>query len=248
MSRAAAPTPAALALARRLAALPEAAMREQVLVEYLLAVAADESVPVLAELHAFGARGGPPFNVALLALAGALGRGMLAYDLRAKLYAAAKAAGLESLLELFLSSRADRSGAAEERRVPDRELTLGHRKSMARSRDRETLHKLLRDPEPEVIPILLRNPRLTESEVVALAARRPTSAELQWCVFGSRRWIPRYRVKRALVLNPYTPTDLSLRLLALLNAADLRLVRESPGLPLPLRQAASRLLDASRPE
>jgi hypothetical protein len=216
-------------------------MREQVLLEHLLATDSEAAVPVLGEIHALGAHGGPPFNLALLALAGVLGRELLAYEPRARLYSAAKEAGLVNLLDLFLSSR-DEPLPGAERTAPDRELTLGHRKTMARSRDRETLQKLLRDPEPEVVPIVLRNPRLVERDVVALAARRPTSGELQWCVFGSRRWIARYAVKRSLILNPYTPTDLGLRLLAFLNTADLRLVQSSPGLPLPLRQAASRLL------
>jgi hypothetical protein len=235
------PTPPALALARRLTALPEPAMRERVLLEYLLAEDPDRAVAVLAEIHAFGVHGGPPFNLALLALAGVLASDLLAYEPRARLYSAAKEAGLSNLLDLFLSNR-NQPGGVMEGAAPDRELTLGHRKSMARSHNRDTLQALLRDPEPEVIPILLRNPRLIERDVVALASRRPTAGELQWCVFSSRRWISRYAVKRTLVLNPYTPTDLGLRLLAFLNAADLRLVEGSPSLPLPIRRAASRLL------
>lgn len=238
------PSPATLELARRLSALAEPALREQVLLEYLLANEPVRTVPVLAELYTYGTRGGPPFNVGLLALVGVLGHDQLSYERRASLYAAAREAGLTALQELFLSSRpASSTVAASSPASPDRMLTLGHRKWLARSSDRDTMEKLLRDPEPEVIPILLRNPRLTEREVVALAARRPTTAELQWCVFEARRWITRYAVKRALVLNPYTPTDLALRLLAFLNRVDLRLVRDSPGLPLPLRQAASRLAD-----
>jgi hypothetical protein len=238
------PSPAALELARRLTALAEPALRERVLLEYLLCNEPAQTVPVLAELHSLGMRGGPPFNMGLLALVGVLGRDQLSYERRASLYAAARAAGLTALQELFLSSRPGSGAAAASSSVsPDRELTLGHRKSLARSSDRATLEKLLRDPEPEVIPILLRNPRITERDVVALAARRPTTAELQRCVLDARRWIARYAVKRALVLNPCTPTDLALRLLAFLNRADLHLVRSSPGLPLPLREAASRLSD-----
>ena len=235
------PTPSALALARRLAALPEPLMRERVLLEYLLAAEPSDAVGVLADFYAFGAHGGPPFNLALLALAGVLGGDSLGYELRAGLYSAAKEAELCNLHQLFLSSRGE-AASYPQGRAPDRELTLGHRKSLARSTNRVTLQGLLRDPEPEVIPIVLRNPRITEREVVALAARRPTAADLQWCVFGSRRWISRYSVKRALVLNPYTPTDLGLRLLAFLNAADLRMVQGSPSLPPLIRQAASRLL------
>jgi hypothetical protein len=240
------PSSSARDLARRLSALPESVMREQVLLEYLLTTDPGEAVPVLAEVHALGSRGGPPFNLALLAFVGVLGRELLSYERRASLYAVAKEAGLLSLLPLFLSPREEQAAVAE-RGHPDRDLTLGHRKTMARSRDRDQLLRLMRDPEPEVIPLVLRNPRLTERDVVALAARRPTTAELQHCVFESRRWIVRYAVKRTLVLNPCTPTDLGLRLLGFLSTPDLREVCSSSSLALTLREAARRLLDDARP-
>jgi hypothetical protein len=48
-------------------------------------------------------------------------------------------------------------------------------------------------------------------------------------------------VKRSLILNPSTPTELSVRLLGFLNGSDLRLVHSSPTLPAPVREAAGRL-------
>ena len=71
--------------------------------------------------------------------------------------------------------------------------------------------------------------------------RRPTDPEVQREIFRSQRWIARYRVKRALVLNPYTPSDIAARLLAFLARPDLRLVAESPTLPPQLREAAEHL-------
>ena len=99
-----------------------------------------------------------------------------------------------------------------------RELTLGERKSAARGRRRELLDRLLRDPDESVLTILLGNPRITEADVVRLAARRPTTAAAQRTILRSERFIARYNVKRALVFNPYTPTDLAARLVVLLDA------------------------------
>ena len=66
--------------------------------------------------------------------------------------------------------------------IPDygrgRPLTLGERKSLARRPDRAMLDRLLHDPHPDVIRRLLRNPRLTEDDVVRLAARRPGRPEV----------------------------------------------------------------------
>jgi hypothetical protein len=100
------------------------------------------------------------------------------------------------------------------------------------------LERLLRDPDAAVLRILLGNPRLTEGDVVRVAARRPTTASAQRAIFASERFICRYAVKRALVLNPYTPSDLAARLVPLLTLVDLAEVAEDTSLSEQVRLAA----------
>ncbi len=230
----------ALALARKLAALPEAQMRERVLAALLSELEPEMAAPVLAEFLARGRSGGPPFNVALRTLVGLLGRGMLPYETEASLYREARERGDEALMQMFYSG-AELEPSERVAAEPQRELTLGHRKALARSRDPAVLQRLMLDPEPPVIGNLLENPRITEEDVIRLAARRPTDAEVQRQIASSRRWASRYRVKRALVLNPFTPLELSIRLLGFLNSGDLSLVRSSPTMSERLRSAAERL-------
>ncbi len=78
------------------------------------------------------------------------------------------------------------------------------------------LEKLLHDQDPGVIRNLLSNPRVTETEVLKLSSRTPVSPRVLEEVARSPRWISRYRVKKALVLNPYTPLGISLPLLGFL--------------------------------
>jgi hypothetical protein len=129
--------------------------------------------------------------------------------------------------------------------VPDfgkgRPLTLGERKSIARKRDRDLLDRVLRDPHPDVIRILLGNPVLTEDDVVRLCARRPVPPEVLREVFRSTRWVIRYRVRRSIVRNPFAPVDVALQLAAHLNAQDAREVVASPELPPSLRDACRRV-------
>jgi hypothetical protein len=103
-----------------------------------------------------------------------------------------------------------------------RPLSLGERKSLARGRDRTLLARVLRDPHPDVIRILLRNPALIEDDIVRLCALRPISAEVLAEVFRTPRWILRYRVKHALARNPYTPEDLAVQLVPHLTPSDRR--------------------------
>lgn len=103
------------------------------------------------------------------------------------------------------------------------EVPLGRKKSMARSQDFDLLKRLTRELNPLVIKILLSNPRLTEDMVVEIAARRPTDADVQREIFASYRWISRKRVQNALTLNPYTPPDISIRLV---NLLDLKVIKD----------------------
>ncbi len=119
----------------------------------------------------------------------------------------------------------------DDQRVPDygtgRPLTLGERKSLARRPDRNMLERLLLDPHPDVIGRLLRNPRLTEDDVVRLAARRPARPEIQSEIARSTKWVHRARVRMALILNPDTPVEIAGPISGLLVRQELRLVVES---------------------
>lgn len=237
------PPDEATRLARKLAALPEPAMRAHVLTEYILNGQPPGVVSVLADIHLRGRAGGPPFDVAMLALASVLGSEALGYELHARLYSEAKEQGQQVLARLFLSSRAaDGKEVDYSQAGPPRELTLGHRKWQARDTRREVLEKLMRNPEAEVMSNLLLNPRITERDIVAVASRRPLDPAILLHVFESPRWIARYPIKRTLLLNPYTPTEVALRLLSFMTQADLKLVGSLSSLDGVVREAAADML------
>ncbi|MDI1446201.1 hypothetical protein [Polyangium sp. 6x1] len=127
-----------------------------------------------------------------------------------------------------------------------RPLSLGERRALARKPSRGVLDKLLADPHPRVIENLLANPRLTEDDVVRIAAKRPQKPEIASEVARSARWMARARVRMALVLNPGTPPELSVPVLSLLLRHELAEVADATQLPRVLRSAALDLL-ARRP-
>jgi hypothetical protein len=223
-----------------LRALPEPLMREAVLVEQLTQLSDDDAAALAGEI-ARRAPTGRPYDVALLALAAVLddkGPRSLGYDRRAALYEVARARGDHLLQRLLLSAQPATGAPPERPSIPGRpDLTLGERKSLARTRDRELLDRMLRDTDPAVLEIVLTNPRVTEQDVVRLAARRPTTQEAQRVLFRTR-FASRYGVRRALVLNPHTPTDLGAQLVSLLTEPDLRVVERDMQLPEPVRAAA----------
>jgi hypothetical protein len=234
----------AVTLARRLAALPAAALRKAALRETLLGLDDVRAARLCAELVRRGPSGAP-FDRALLALAALLDGNELGYERHGELYAAARQLGDTQLARLLLSAQPSPPGLPQAAPLPgERELTLGERKSLARGRRRELLDRLLRDPDPSVLTILLGNPRITEADVVRLAARRPTTAAAQRLILHSERFIARYAVKRALVLNPYTPSDLAARLVVLLARPDVKQVAADLSLGEAVRLAARGVLQA----
>jgi len=160
---------------------------------------------------------------------------------------------LLSLLRLLRRSAGEPASARgrSEPPVPDygagRELTVGERRSLARSPQRRVLEKLLRDPHPLVLRQLLGNPRLTEDDVVRLAARRPLHRAIVETLAESPRWLRRPRVRLALLLNPGTPEQVSMPLLAVCTRCELLDVVHGVDASLALRGSARELLERSPP-
>jgi len=221
-------------------------MRRVVLCEHLERAPVDEAVRMLDDMLRRGRQAEPPFDAALAALAAAMGDGvgMLSYGCRAAIYVMAREQGLEAVAGYFLSGheRAAPPPQVERALTPrGRPLTLGERKALARRPTAELLDRLARDPEPEVIRALLSNSRLTEQEVVLIAALRPqTPANLRE-VFRARRWSSRYHVRRALAMNPHTPGEIAVRVLAFLTTLDLAEVAADAQLGPAVRREAKAL-------
>jgi len=128
-----------------------------------------------------------------------------------------------------------------------RPISLGERRAMARKPSRATLDKLLADPHPLVIQNLLVNPRVTEDDVVRMAARRPAHREVIIEIARSPKWMARARVRLAVVLNPGTPPEFAVPALPQLSRAELLDVVALTLLPIVVRSAARDLLERRPP-
>jgi hypothetical protein len=167
--------------------------------------------------------------------------------LKSSIGAVAQARGQDSLARFLGHAESEVQDEEEtresERDIPDfgkgRPLMLGERKSLARTHDRTLLARVLRDPHPDVIKILLDNPAVVEADVVRLCARRPSPPQVLSEVFLHQRWVLRYRVRLALALNPFTPEEITLQILPHLSAADLREVRTSSQISARVREACA---------
>jgi len=179
----------------------------------------------------------------------------LPYIVRQRLYEAAIEANLPAIARLFLVASPTapvpptlkkQLGPERPLRPTDRPLTLGERKSLARTHRRDKLTLMVRDPHPAVVEILLSNPHVTESDIVKMAAARPAVPESLSKIAIHPRWSVRHAVKRALVLNPATPLADAIRIATTLKAAELTEIAGDASLPELLRQHAAEVLENVR--
>jgi hypothetical protein len=198
----------------------------------------------------------PDAAKALESITHATGSDALPYPARKALYEAAVAAGRPEIARLFFSvspptvdPRWLAKHTAPERVLErrGRPLTLGERKSLARTHRRDRLALILKDPHPAVVAILLGNPHLTEPDIVAVAATRNAVPETLALIAEHPTWSARYPVKRALTLNPSTPLAAAIRIATTLTSHDLKEIMGLPGLAQVLRDHASEILRRRRP-
>lgn len=138
------------------------------------------------------------------------------------------------------------SGYTKEEEAKMEDVSLGRRRSMAKSFDKNTLDRLISDPDPMVIGYLLDNPKMIERDVLKITSKRPNSPTILKVIATHRKWSKRYSVRKSIVLNPYTPPRISLGLIEFLMAQDIKLVADSKSIHPQLKQCARELLDVKK--
>src|SRR5215470_2916875 len=229
-------------LARTLASLEAGELRAHKAATVLATLPPGDAVVLLGHLIRRAHRRSDPEAAAMEGLLRAV-RDLLEDPIVDALYNAA-----EDDLEvqaLFARTRPARDFDHDREEWIDREMrarTLGERRALARTHDRDLLARLATDPDAMVVKHVLQNARCTEREVLLAASRRPQRTEVLEEIFLSRRWSSNRRVRRALALNPYSPPALAAAALALLTAPDLREVANDLTVATEVRVQARRLL------
>ncbi len=220
-----APTRPADAMIREIAALPEDDMRLTALGRRLAPMTPEDTAYFLDALYRSEH---PPARKARRAIVDPdTLRKALGHQRCKEVYLASLRLGLLKVSRLFTDLRPHRTGPAgydKEEEAKMEMITLGQRRSLSKSGVKDTLDRLLSDPDPMVIGNILNNPRITEREALKIASKRPNSARILKLLACHRRWSKRYSVIKAVALNPYTQPRISIALLEELLTQDLRLV------------------------
>jgi len=117
-------------------------------------------------------------------------------------------------------------------------LNPGQRLALAMRGTREERSILIRDSNKIVSTAVLSSPKVTQSEVEAIAKMGNVSEEILRIIGNTRAWVKSYAVVSALTRNSKTPVAVSMTLLSRLHEGDLKRLASDRNVPEALRTAA----------
>ncbi len=124
------------------------------------------------------------------------------------------------------------------------DMPVADKIKMALTGDKEWRTLLIRESNKLVNTAVLKNPRVSEGEVLAVAKNRSASEELIRIVLLNRDWIKLYDIKKALAVHPRTPLQKAVRYMTFLSEKDLRELAKSRDVGQAIVNNAKRMLMA----
>lgn len=125
-------------------------------------------------------------------------------------------------------------------------LTVGQKIKVALTGGKAIRGFLVNDTNKVVSSAVLKNPRITEDEVLRVITSKSTSDDMLRQVGRHKEWVKNYNIKINMVLNPKTPLQTSLKFLDHLYEKDLMSIAKGKNVPSVLASAARRKMDAKK--
>ena len=107
------------------------------------------------------------------------------------------------------------------------EMLVADKIKMALTGDKEWRTLLIRESNKQVNTAVLRNPRISEGEVLTIAKNRSSSDELIRIILLNRDWVKLYDMKKALIIHPRTPLQAAMRFMTFLSEKDIKELAKS---------------------
>lgn len=127
-----------------------------------------------------------------------------------------------------------------------KQLTMASKLKLAMLGNRDARTILVRDRNRVVARSVLKNPRLTDSEVVIISQSKVVDEDILREISSKKKWMRIYQVKTSLVNNPKTPSHISINLIKQLRDFDIRSLIWNKNLPVAVTMAARRVIKERR--
>ncbi len=113
---------------------------------------------------------------------------------------------------------------------------------IGRMGNKEARSLLVRDRNKLVAISVVTSPKITESEIIAIAQSRSVCDEVYRVIAAKREWTRNYQVKQALASNPKCPQPMAMTFVNYLQDKDLRTLMRSRDVPRVISAHARRIL------
>lgn len=123
------------------------------------------------------------------------------------------------------------------------ELNMAQKMKLALSGNKSARELLVKDSNKLISISVLKNPRITEDEIMRVTASKGTPEDLLRFIGRNKEWVKCYGVKLGMTTNPKTPLTISIKMLDSLFEKDLQKIAKSKNIPSVLASAARRKLE-----
>ncbi len=113
---------------------------------------------------------------------------------------------------------------------------------MALTGDKEWRSLLVKDANRLVSSSVIKNPRITEAEILSLAKSGAQNDEIMRLICVNKEWVKNHKIRKALVENPRTPVPNALRYLSTLGEKDVAAYAKSKNISSVISTQARRML------
>jgi hypothetical protein len=110
-------------------------------------------------------------------------------------------------------------------------MSVSEKLDLARKASKEARTILIRDSNKLIQLAVVNSPKITESEILAIATNRQVNDDVLREIAMNREWLRNYQIRFALVNNPKTPLSIAMAQVSYLNQRDLGLLAKSKGVP-----------------
>jgi len=107
------------------------------------------------------------------------------------------------------------------------EFGVSDKIKLALTGDKEWRSIFLKDNNKLVCSAALKNPRITDGEVLMIAKNRSANEELIRLINLNREWVKNHEIRKALVMNPRTPLPKALRYMSSLSEKEIKELSKS---------------------
>ena len=122
------------------------------------------------------------------------------------------------------------------------EMGVSEKIKLAITGNKEARTILVKEPNRLICGNVMKNPRITESEVDLFSASKSVGEEVFRLILANRDWMKKYQIKLNLVSNPRVPIPVAMNLLNHIRKKDLELLAKSRNVSRSVSNMAARLL------